>query len=88
MSVICGLIQILTIDEREEGRILEEPIKPNPAMAPYSLIPPTKPNGEKVDIPVVWLTYTNCNHYDALLKDSHPLMTQGTLRERLAPEEV
>ena len=57
-------------------------------MAPYSLIPPTKPNGEKVDIPEVWLRYTNGNHYDALLKDSHPLITQGTLKERLAPEKV
>ena len=56
-------------------------------MAQYSLVPSTKPNGEKVDIPEVWLRYTNGNHYDALLKSSHPLITQGSLKERGVQEE-
>ena len=56
-------------------------------MAPYCLIPPTKPNGEKVDVPEVWLRYTNKNHYDALLNEDHPLLTQGSLKERGFTEE-
>ena len=91
LAVTCNLyntkIQVLTIDSKGEGSLLSEPITPNPEMAPYSLIPPTKPNGEKVDVPEVWLRYTNNNHYDALLKDDHPLVTQGSLKERGFPEE-
>ena len=74
-------------DENGEGSILQEPIRPNPALAPYCLIPPTKPNGEKLDVPEVWLRYINNNHYDALLKDDHPLMTCGSLKERGFPKE-
>ena len=43
-------IQIIIINKKGDARILEEPIKPNPAMARYSLIPLTKPNGEKVAV--------------------------------------
>ena len=85
LQVTCNLynttIQVLTIDSNGEGSILKEAIRPNPAMAPYSLIPPNKPNGEKVDVPEVWLRYTGNNHYDALLKDDHPLMTHGYAEE-------
>ena len=75
-------IQVLTINDEGEGSIMKEPIKPNPAKTAYSLIPPTKYNGEKVDMPEVWLRYTNGNHYDALLPDSHPLISQGSLKEK------
>ena len=92
LQVTCNLyntiIQVLTIDANGEGSILNEPIRPNPNMASYSLIPATKPNGEKVDVPEVWLRYTNNNHYDALLKDDHPLITQGSLKEKEFIEET
>ena len=80
-------IQVLTINDKGEGSILKEPIRPNPAMAAYSIVPSTTPNGEKVDMPEVWLRYMNGNHYDALLKDNHPLITQGSLKERGLTEE-
>ena len=64
------------------GRLLQEPIKPNPELAPYFLLPPTRPDGEVVDVPEVWLCYTGGNHYEALLKDDHPLITEDSLKER------
>ena len=91
LAVTCNLynttVQVLTIDEKGEGSLLHEHITPDPVLAPYSLIPPTKPNGQKVDVPDLWLLYTNGNHYDALLKDDHPLITEGSMRERGIPEE-
>ena len=75
-------VQVLTIDQHGNGRLLQEPIKPNPELAPYFLLPPTRPDGEVVDVPEVWLCYTGGNHYEALLKDDHPLITEGSLKER------
>ena len=91
LAVTCNLynttVQVLTIDEFGEGSLLHETITPDPKLAPFSLLPPTKPNGEKMDVPEVWLLYTNGNHYDALLKDDHPLMTDGSMKERGFSEE-
>ena len=48
-------------------------------MAQYSLLPATKPNGEKIEVEEVWLIYTNENHYDALISEDGQIMTLGTL---------
>ena len=76
------VVQVLTINENGEGSLLQETIRPNPVLSPYSLLPQTRSDGEAVDIPEVWLTYTGGNHYEALLKDDHPLITEGSLKER------
>ena len=78
-NVYNTTVQVLTIDEKGNGSLLPEPFKPDPRMASFSLLPSTKPNGEKMDVEEVWLLYTNGNHYDALIAEDGKIITLGTL---------
>ena len=70
-------VQVLKIDEHGNGSLVS--FKPDPRMAQFSLLPATKPNGEKIEVEEVWLIYTNGNHYDALISEDGQIMTLGTL---------
>ena len=64
-------INILTVNAEGEGSILKEPFSLD-----YALL-----KSDKTEMQEMWLLYSNGNHYDALIKKDHPLLTLGTLGE-------
>ena len=71
-------VQVLTVDEYNNGSLLHESFKPDPRLAEFSLIPARKPNGDKIEVEEVWLLYSNNNHYDALVAEDSKIMTLNT----------
>ena len=71
-------VQVLTIDEHGNSRLLHKLFKPTPRLAKFSFLPAKKPNGYKLEVEEVWLLYTNGNHYDALVAEDSKIVTLGT----------
>ena len=70
-------LQVLTVDEHNNGSLLQESFKPDLRLAKFSLLPARKPIGQKVEVEEVWLLYSNNNHSDALVADDSKIMTLG-----------
>ena len=76
-------INVLTIDSKGNGTIFKEPFKPDPRLRQYALL-----EAELTEMQDMWLLYTNGNHFDALIRKDHPLITVGIVKDHTQGENV
>ena len=76
-------INVLTIDKEGNGTILKDPFVPDKRLTDHANL-----KSDKTEMIEMWLLYTNGNHYDALIKKTHPLITMGTMEDMGVEKEV
>ena len=74
-------VQVLSVNSRGEGSIQKQPFVPDARLKKSALLPEFRKDGGKVDVPQVWLLYTNGNHFDTLTKKDDPIITRGPIQD-------
>ena len=65
-------INILSIDGEGNGTIQSQPFVPDSRLDEFALL-----SAEGTEMRELWLQYSNGNHYDALVKQDHPVLTSA-----------
>ena len=72
-------VNVLSVDKEGKGTVFT--FLPDERLQHASLLPRSRSDGKSIDVPDVWLLYSNGNHYDALIKEDNPLLTMGPIQK-------